>query len=113
MALPSYKDIIELLKKGATVEAQEQIMALREGALMLQEENFDLREKVKTLETSLQVKGQINFDGASYWLDDGTKSDGPFCQHCYDISGKLVRLQDWGDTRLCFACKNQSDKKTR
>lgn len=28
MALPTYKDIVDLMKKGATVEAQEQIMAL-------------------------------------------------------------------------------------
>lgn len=113
MALPSYKDIVELLKKGATVEAQEQIMALREGALILQEENFGLREKVKTLEESLRVKGQLSFDGSAYWLDDGTISDGPFCQHCYDTSGKLVRLQDWEDTWSCFACKTYPEKKRR
>ena len=111
MALPSYKDIVELLKKGATVEAQEQIMALREGALQLQEDNFGLREKVKNLEESLRVKEQLIFDGSSYWLGDGKKSDGPFCQHCYDTSAKLVRLQDWGDTWSCFACKNYPAKK--
>ncbi|MDO9559856.1 MAG: hypothetical protein Q7I89_09270 [Syntrophales bacterium] len=113
MALPTYKDIVELLKKGATVEAQEQIMALREGALLLQEENFGLREKVKNLEESLRIKGQLTFDGSSYWLYDGSKADGPFCQHCYDTSGKLVRLQDWGERWSCFACKNYPEKKRR
>ena len=113
MALPTYKDIVELLKKGATVEAQEQIMELREGALALQEENFGLREKVRNLEESLRIKGQLQFDGASYWLSDGNKTDGPFCQHCYDTSGKLIRLQDWGDTWNCFACKNYPEKKRR
>ncbi|MBX9958852.1 MAG: hypothetical protein K2Y15_01835 [Burkholderiaceae bacterium] len=113
MALPSYKDIVELLKKGATVEAQEQIMALREGAIALQEENFGLREKVKSLEEALRTKGQLTFDGASYWLMEGNSKEGPFCQHCYDMSGKLVRLQDWGDSWMCFACKNLPDKKAR
>lgn len=113
MALPSYKDIVELLKKGATVEAQEQIMALREGALLLQEENFGLREKVQNLEESLRVKGQLNFDGSSYWLDDENKADGPFCQHCYDTNEKLVRLQDWGESWACFACKTYPEKKRR
>lgn len=110
MALPSYKDIIDLIKKGATVEAQEQIMALREGALALQEENFGLREKIKTLEESMQIKGQLKFDGASYWLIDGSTKDGPFCQHCYDTTEKLVRLQDWEDSWLCYACKNLPNK---
>jgi hypothetical protein len=39
MNLPSYKDIIELVKTGATIDAQERIMALRQAALELQEEN--------------------------------------------------------------------------
>lgn len=38
---PNYKDIIELIKKGSTIEAQEKIMELREGALALQEENIN------------------------------------------------------------------------
>jgi hypothetical protein len=39
MPLPSYKDIIELVKTGATIEAQEKIMELRQSALDGQEEN--------------------------------------------------------------------------
>ena len=57
--LPNYKDIIELLKKGSTLEAQEKIMELREGALALQEENLELKEKVKELEESLHQKKNI------------------------------------------------------
>ncbi len=38
MALPRYKEIVELVKKGATLEAQEKIIELREAALELQEE---------------------------------------------------------------------------
>lgn len=113
MALPTYRDIVELLKKGATVEAQEQIMALREGALALQEENFNLREKVKSLEEALRIKNQLTFDGSSYWLTDGNKTEGPFCQHCYDTTGKLIRLQDWGDTWRCFACEKYPQKRQR
>lgn len=111
MALPSYKDIVDLIKKGATVEAQEKIMALREGAIELQEENLGLRERVKALEESSRIRGQMRFDGAAYWLEGGNAKEGPFCQHCYDTTEKLVRLQDWGESWNCFACKNLSDKK--
>ncbi len=52
--LPRYKDIVELLKKGSTLEAQEQIMSLREGALELQEENHELKSKVRELESKLK-----------------------------------------------------------
>jgi hypothetical protein len=113
MALPSYKDILELIKKGATVEAQEQIMALREAALELQVDNFALRERVKSLEEALRNKGQLQFDGAVYWLNEDGKLDGPFCQHCYDVNSKLVRLQDWSDSWLCYACKHTPGKRKR
>jgi len=53
--LPRYKDIVELLKKGSTLEAQEQIMSLREGALELQEENQELKSKMSELEVKLKA----------------------------------------------------------
>jgi hypothetical protein len=80
MALPSYKEIVELLKKGLTVEAQEQIMALREAALTLQEENLELRERVNALENALAIRGQMRFDGSTYWVNCDENADGPFCQ---------------------------------
>jgi len=112
MALPTYKDIVDLLKKGATVEAQEQIMTLREGALALQEENLALREKIKTLEEAVRIKSQLKFEGSVYWMYEGSSKDGPFCQHCYDTSGKLIRLQHWDDAWMCLSCRNPIDKNT-
>lgn len=54
MPLPSYKEILELIKTGATIEAQEKIMELRQSALALQEENIELRNQVIALQE--QVK---------------------------------------------------------
>ncbi len=53
MPLPGYKDIIELVKAGATIEAQEKIMELRQSALDWQEENIRLRERVTQLEARI------------------------------------------------------------
>jgi hypothetical protein len=77
------------------VEAQEQIMVLREAALTLQEENLGLREHVKALEEAVAIKGQIRFDGSTYWISRDGNAESPFCQRCYDVNSKLVRLQDW------------------
>ena len=106
MAIPSYKEIVDLIKKGATFEAQEQIMALREATIELQEENFSLREKVKVLEEQQKIKTQAQFDGSVYWLAEGTGRTGPFCQRCFDVDQKLVRLQGWdAEVWICHACK--------
>jgi hypothetical protein len=47
--LPNYKDIVELIRKGSTIEAQEKILELREAAMQLQEENLALRQENKAL----------------------------------------------------------------
>lgn len=51
--LPKYTEITDLLKKGATLEAQEKIMELREFALQLQEENIELKNQLKIKEELL------------------------------------------------------------
>ena len=43
LPIPSYKEIADLFKKGATLEAQEKIMELREAALACREENISLK----------------------------------------------------------------------
>lgn len=105
--LPNYKDIVELLKKGSTIEAQEKIMELREGALSLQEENISLREKIKELESELNKKKEVIWESPYYWTLDGQSRVGPFCQQCYDKNKELIRLQ--GDSEgywECKTCKN-------
>ncbi|HYA20452.1 MAG TPA: hypothetical protein VEG25_07400, partial [Burkholderiales bacterium] len=59
--LPRYQDIVELIKKGATVEAQEKIMELREMALELQEENVNLKSQVNELQQALKLKEQLRW----------------------------------------------------
>ena len=104
--IPSYKEIIELVKRGATIEAQEKIVELRAAALEIQEENLALRKRVGELEQRIALRESVVYRAPSYWTErDGTK-DGPYCQKCYDVDSKLVRLQmrmeqgAW----LCQAC---------
>lgn len=66
--LPRYKDIVDLLKKGSTIEAQEQIMSLREGALELQEENQELKEKIRILDAELKKTESWNVEKNRYML---------------------------------------------
>ena len=54
MALPNYKDIIDLVKTGATIEAQEKIMELRQSALAIQEKNVELQNRVLELEARVK-----------------------------------------------------------
>jgi len=109
--IPKYKDIVDLIKKGSTFEAQEKIMELREAALGLQEENMELKAKLSELEEEIKIKGNLEFIKSVYWLNNNdSEKDGPFCQRCYDVEQKLVRLQDWGDYWRCMGCEKEFGK---
>lgn len=106
MALPKYDEIMDLIKRGATLEAQEKIIELREAVLELREENFALQERIKKLEEQLKIKGQRVFERGVYWLVDGSSRTGPFCQRCLDVDEKFVRLHESQDHRwwMCEGC---------
>jgi len=106
MAIPSYTDIKDLVKKGLTIEAQEKIMELREAAITLQEENIALKERVKALEAAAKLRAEMIWEKPYYWRMQNDEKDGPYCQACYDKEQRLARLQDrrrgmWG----CSVCK--------
>lgn len=86
--------LVELAKKGMTIEQQERIMELRAAVLNAQEENLQLRAELSDLKRVAAEREQMEFDGAIYWRTlPGGQKEGPFCQRCYDADAKLVRLQ--------------------
>lgn len=116
MALPKYKDIVDLVKKGATFEAQEKILALREAALELQEENIALKEELVEIKNKIDTKESLEFKGGVYYksIVNGD-SEGPFCARCSDSNSKLIRLQDvhyhlYDPQWECFECKSRYNK---
>ena len=100
MPLPRYKDIVSLIKKGSTVEAQEMIMALREGAIELQEENLNLKSKITELESILKTKQNTIWEDPFYWIAKDEGKDGPFCQKCFDSEEKTNKATPFKITRL-------------
>ena len=80
-AIPSYKDIVDLIKKGATLEAQERVMELREAAISLQDENHSILERVKQLEDALRFKEGLRFS-APFYFKEGDEH--PFCPRCWE-----------------------------
>ncbi len=86
------------------------ISALADAKIELAEIQDIISEKegkIKELEEALEVKNKMHYEKPYYWMIDGDKREGPFCQQCYDSKGKQIRLQDkkngyW----TCSTCKN-------
>lgn len=111
MALPDFNTALDLLKKGATLEAQEEITSLREVHVSLREENIKLREENQKLREQLSSQLTLIYEAPSYWKVEGDVKDGPFCQQCFDNTKEQIRLQK-DDGRgegawECKKCKNE------
>ncbi|MDX1442842.1 MAG: hypothetical protein R3270_03575 [Gammaproteobacteria bacterium] len=129
MALPGYKEIIELVKAGATIDAQEKIMELRQAALDQQEENIRLRQQMQTLEAQLKARDEWEAEKKRYLLvnpwqgpaqayalrQDAADGEQPhlLCANCFLKERKeiLAPIRDQGGwvQTICSACNTKQD----
>lgn len=105
--IDSIKTAGALAKQIGSIEVQQRLIDLQVEALDLIDENRTLKEQVATLEGELNTKKSLQFRNTFYWAttDDGGE-EGPFCSHCYDSGGKLIRLHpiNNGQQFGCPAC---------
>jgi len=64
-------------------------------------------EEVLELREQLEVSNSVLYDPPYYFIEKEGSKEGPFCQHCYDSTQKLIRLQQPGRVGfwVCNACK--------
>jgi hypothetical protein len=105
--IDNVKDIAELIKTYNNVELNQKIVDLRDEIFELKENNLKFKEKIKSLEEEKKINEKMIFEPPFYWLKDGEKKDGPYCQKCYDDNKKLIRLQDLKNGYwTCLVCKS-------
>lgn len=85
---------------------QDALFYIREELIKVQDENQNLKSKIKNLEEKLRIKDKLIYEKSYYWLDDNGVKSGPFCQRCYDVNSNLVHLQGGNnDAWHCSECK--------
>jgi len=101
---------ISLEKAESKLKLAELISALADTKIQIAEIQQVLMEKDEDLRAAterLVVKEKLQWESPHYWLLDGAKKEGPFCQHCYDKNHDLIRLQGNGEGYWeCKVCKN-------
>lgn len=110
-----FQDISGILQRCETSEVRDFITSLRERVSDLREENSDLKDEVKSLKEALQNKAKIDYEAPFYWMVEGEKRVGPFCQQCHD-TGKDIRLQKsngpWWECKTCKNVYSESEEKS-
>lgn len=101
-----YKRVFDLVGKGRISEAKVLLKSLQDEYLAVYEENEILKKQLAEVAEVLDLSEDIEFDGQKYWIREGSKKKGPFCQLCYDRDGMLVHLQEHGSHWQCCNCGN-------
>jgi len=100
------KQIYDLVKKKAQLEAQEEIMKYRKLVLNQNEEIQKLKQQNSSLKAKLELKSKIKkSDKGLYLVNDEGEQEGPYCVRCYEVTDTLISLRKIEyDHRYYYVC---------
>lgn len=82
------KELLELARKGATIELELRLVEMQERELELREELVKLKTELTQLKKSTAINKTIKFVNGMYF-----HAGNYYCQACYDSEQKLINLQ--------------------
>ena len=110
------KSIGKVLQEAGKIEQYKQILEAQEKLLEMQRKIDNLESENKELKNKINLKESLIFERNAYWIpkNDDIK-DGPFCSHCYDDCGKLIRMRignyQTAGWAYCPKCKQVTPEK--
>ncbi|MGE4299427.1 MAG: hypothetical protein AB7E47_15530 [Desulfovibrionaceae bacterium] len=99
-----YKEVYDLFVQGKFDDAKRLLSHLQQRYIETCDESTVLKTQIQEYEDILYLAKNLVHDGDHYWLMTGSIKQGPFCQHCYDQNGQLIRLSEHGSSLKCFVC---------
>ena len=100
-----FKTVCDLFMQGKTEEARLELAELQRRYVALCDENTTFKMQVQEYEDVLYLARNLVLDGQFYWLITGNVRQGPFCSHCYNRDGLLMRLSGEPGLRYCAMCR--------
>lgn len=100
-----FKMVSDLFMQGKIEEARLELAELQRRYVALCDENTSHKMQVQEYEDILYLSRNLILDGKYYWLITGSIKQGPFCPHCYDQDGLLMRLAGDPGERYCTMCR--------
>lgn len=113
------RDVAERIKDAQTknliADLNLSLADLKMQVAEFQEENLELRKKVKTLESAAEVRTKLELRNSAYWFVEDPPAGwpaGPYCTGCFDVNEKLVVLGPHPVSLsgyMCPGCKHVFD----
>lgn len=100
-----FKAVSDLFLQGKTEEARLELAELQRRYVALCDENTTYKMQVQEYEDVLYLARNLVMDDDFYWLITGNIRQGPFCPHCYNTDGLLMRLSGDPGDRYCTSCR--------
>lgn len=100
-----FKTVCDLFMQGKTEEARLELAELQRRYVALCDENTTFKMQTQEYEDILYLARNLILNGGFYWLITGSIRQGPFCPHCYDRDGLLMRLSGERGERFCPSCR--------
>jgi hypothetical protein len=89
--------------KQAILDLQNLLGKIQGEAFELQQQNNDLRNRIRELEEQAKIRGEVIHEESVCWRRVGDGRDGPYCPVCFDKDAKLIHLNP-GATKGVFSC---------
>lgn len=105
------KDGVEVARKADNIEVMKQLLDAQKECLDLLDENRKLKERIRELEESQRITGELVFRESSYFRPSATGEEGPFCSVCWDVDRRLVRMHEGSyGQHYCMHCTTKTRK---
>lgn len=99
-----FKEINDLFASGKPEKARHLLMEMQSRCIALRDEMSMLKVRLQTFEDILYLSQNLYEEHGFYWLRTAGVKQGPFCPHCYESEGALIRLEKQHKSLLCPYC---------
>lgn len=98
----------DLYKESGKIEQYKQILDAQAQLLEMQKRIADLENENKDLKEKLRIKENLIYENNAYWTNKEGKKDGPYCSRCWDKNKDLIRMHPTANpaSSRCPECKN-------
>jgi hypothetical protein len=88
-----FKDVFEVADTLHNFDLYKKLTELQTRVMEVEEENHSLKEQLSRLDQHPSTQHSLHHDGELLWKQKNGEREGPYCQVCWYVDKKLVRMR--------------------